>query len=137
MEARLLLLADFANVDGVGKLNVIGSFNRIFSQQFPSRHPSMYLVVRIAADLGEFNQERNLAVILFDEDGQEKWKTPPIPFKISMPVGGGTGEFNAVINIQMMPFEKPGRYEFRVSVDRDLKGVIPLDLQLIPPPTEE
>ena len=129
MEARLLLLADYASLEAqTGKLNIIGAFNNIFSSSFPATHPMMYLVVRIAAELGEFNIERNLEVALFDEDGQEAWRTPRLPFTIPAPNGGRTGEFNAVLALQMMTFERPGRYEFRVFVDHDLEGIIPLDL---------
>lgn len=132
MEVRLLLLADLANVDSAGKLNIIGAFNRIFVPQFPAQHPIMYLVVRIVAELGEFNQQRNLVVVLFDEDANEKWRTPNLPFTIPTPDGGRIGEFNAVIGIQMMVFEKPGRYEYRIYIDQDQEGVIPLDVELVP-----
>lgn len=134
MEARLLLLADYASLEqGTGKLNIIGAFNRIFAQEFPAAHAMMYLVVRIGAELGEFNLERHLEVVLFDEDGQEKWRTPSLPFTIPTPPSGKTGEFNAVIGLQMMVFDKAGRYEFRVYVDHDQRGVIPLDLELVQP----
>lgn len=44
MDASILLLADFANVDAAGKLNIIGAFNRIYASKFPCRHPQMHLV---------------------------------------------------------------------------------------------
>jgi hypothetical protein len=130
LEARLLLIADFANVDSLGKLNIIGAFNHIYAPQFPVQHPAMYLVVRIGAELGEFNQEKNLTFILFDEDGNEKWRTPELKFAVPSPLGGKTGEFNAVVGIQQMMFEHPGRYEFRVYINGDQKGIIPLDIEL-------
>lgn len=132
METRLLLLADFANVDSSGKLNIIGAFNRIFAPQFPAQHPMMYLVVRVAAGLGEFDRQRNLEVVLYDQDGHEKWRTPNLTFAVPAPVAGRIGEFNAVIGMQMMKFDSPGRYEFRVFIDNDLEGTIPLDLELPP-----
>lgn len=138
METRLLLLADYASLEAhTGKLNIIGAFNKIYAQRFPTAHQMMYLVVRIGAELGEFNTERQLEVMLFDEDGQESWRTPNLPFTIPMPAGGRIGEFNAVLALQLMMFEHAGRYEFRVYVDHDLKGVIPLDLELLPQQPEE
>jgi len=53
VELRIFLLADFANVSD-RKLNVIGAFNTISTTDFPTQHPSMYLVAKIAAELGEF-----------------------------------------------------------------------------------
>ena len=100
MEIRLLLVADFANVDTAGKLNIIGAFNQISPNQFPYRHPLMYVVFRIGATLGEFHRERTFKVVLRNEDAQEQWTTPDMAFQIPPPEGGRTAEFNAVIGIQ-------------------------------------
>jgi len=129
METRILLAADYANVDSAGKMNVLGAFNRIILQQFPGIHRSMHLVIRLAAELGEFNQERILKIVLFDQDANAIWSTSDVPFTIPMPKEGRTVDFNAVIAIRDMVFPKPGRYEFRVFVNSDLKGVVPIDLE--------
>lgn len=137
MEASILLLADFANIDGGGKLNIIGVFNRIFASKFPAVHSSMYLVIRLTAELGEYDRERILRVQLFEADGEVIWETPEIPFKISKPEGGIIGEFTQIIGLQAFRFEKPGPYEYRVFVGEDLKGSIRLDLVEIPPSPKE
>ncbi len=137
MEADILLLADFANVDAAGKLNVIGAFNRIGARKFPAVHPLMHIVIRLVAELGEFEQERQLKVILFDEDGNKQWESPDIPFSIAAPKGGRLGEFTSIIALQNTVFKKPGRYEYRVFVNQDLKGSIPVDLVQIEQPFEE
>lgn len=132
MEARICLAADFANVDQAGKLNVLGAFNRIILSEFPGVHRLMYLVIRLALELGEFDQERMLRIVLFDEDGDEKWSTPDMPFKIPKPQGGRTADFNAIVEVRDMEYQKPGRYEFRVFVNSDHKGVIPIDVERKP-----
>jgi hypothetical protein len=134
MEARILLAADFANVDSSGKLNIIGAFNRLLVVSFPIIHPSMYLVIRLAAELGELETPRTLRVILNDEDGQEEWRTPDINFTIPHPTDGRTAEFNPIIALNQMRFDKPGRHEFKVYVNGDWKGDIPIDLVKIAPP---
>jgi hypothetical protein len=96
----------------------------------------MYLVVRLAAELGEFDQQRSLKVILFDEDGVELWKIDSIPFEVRRPERGATGEIHHLIAIQSMTFEKPGRYEFRVFVNGESKGSVPLDVVLLESPKE-
>ena len=137
MEARICLIADFANVDRSGKLNVLGAFNRIMLQVFPGVYHSMYLVIRLAAELGEFEQEKMLKIILFDQDAHEIWSTPDIPFTIPAPQGGRTVDFNAIIEVRDMEFQEPGRYEFRIFVNSDLKGTIPVDVELVARPPEE
>lgn len=128
MEARILLAADFANVDAVGKLNILGAFNQIFTKSFPARHSLLYLVVRLVAELGEFDKERILKIILFDTDSREKWTTGAIPFRVHAPAGGRIGEFHAIIAVQNAEFEQEGRHEYRIFVNDDLKGSIPLDV---------
>jgi hypothetical protein len=138
MQASILLLADFANVDGSGKLNVIGAFNRIIAPAgFPTRLSIMHLVIRLTAELGEFDEERILQVKLLEADGAIVWETPEIRFSVVKPEGGMVGEFTQIIRLQNFGFEKPGRYEYRVFVGKDLKGSIPLDLVEIAPSPEE
>jgi Family of unknown function (DUF6941) len=128
MEARILLVADFANVDALGKLNIIGAFNRIFVREFPAKHALLYVVIRLAVELGEFGKERNLSIILYDEDSGERWKSGELKFSVAPPEGGHSVDFHPIVAIQNLEFEKPGRYEFRVFVNDDLKGTIPLDV---------
>ena len=49
MNVRLAVLADYANVTGDGKLNILGIFDRINLLQIPAVHPQMHLVLRIEA----------------------------------------------------------------------------------------
>jgi hypothetical protein len=137
MEARIFLAADFANVDSSGKLNVLGAFNRVILQEFPGVHRSMYLVIRLTTELGEFNQERILKIVLFDADAHEKWSTSDMPFTVPVPKGGRTADVNVIIEVRDIEFQAPGRYEFRVFVNQDSKGVIPIDAEYVEKPVEE
>lgn len=126
MELRIFLLADFANVSDK-KLNVIGAFNTIASTSFPTQHPSMYLVAKIAADLGEFEVERKIKVLFFDEDANELGKLEG-GFAFPKPARGRVSEGDFIFNIRDTVFDKAGRYEFRLLIDDHLLGTIPLDL---------
>lgn len=137
MDANILLLADFANIDPLGKLNIIGAFATIFSETFPATHPQMHIVVRLTAGLGEFEQLRILKIILWDQDGKIVWNTPEIKFKITAPPTGKLGQHNAIIGLQGMIFQRPGTYAFNVYVDQDLKGSIPVELVLLERPLKD
>src|SRR5690349_11264723 len=119
MEARIILLADFANVDAAGKLNIIGAFNRLHVSRFPAKHPLMSLVLRLLVELGEFDQQRSLKIILYDEDGNERWKSPDIAFMVGKPAIGHSEEINPIITLQNTEFEKGGRYEYRIYINGD------------------
>lgn len=80
MKPLLFLAADYANITGDGKLNVMGIFNDIFSFNFPARHSSMHLVGKLGAELGEYGQTRNFTIKLLDEDGNhDVVKHPKFP----------------------------------------------------------
>ncbi len=126
MELRIFLLADFANVSDK-KLNVIGAFNTIVSKQFPAQHPAIYLVAKIAAELGEFEVERKIKILFFDEDANELGKLEG-GFSFPKPTRGHVSEGDFIFNIRDTVFDKAGRYEFRLLIDDHLLGTVPLDL---------
>jgi len=51
MEVVLAVLADYANVSQEGKLNIMGIFDIISSEKFPTFHPEMKLVVQFEASI--------------------------------------------------------------------------------------
>ena len=130
MELLTILAADYANITQNGKLNVMGIFRNIYATKFPARHLSMTLVVKLGAELGEFDDERQLAVRLMDADGNELMRYES-PIKVPSPSGGQRPEINAIIQINEIVFPQPGRYQFSVFVDRDAKGSLPIDVTLI------
>lgn len=132
MELRIFLLADFANVDVGHKLNIIGAFNSIGARQFPAVHPSMHLVAKIAAELGEFGNEQDYSILFFDEDAQELGK---IEGKFTFPQPKNnqrSSEFNLVIALRDIVFPKSGSYEFRLRINGHVLGVVPLELIDLP-----
>lgn len=121
MRLVLLLAADYANVTREGKLNVMGIFSEINALNFPARHPSMHLVVKLGAELSEYGGTRDLTVKLLDADGHEIMSLSG-PINIPRPEGGRRAEVNAILELKDIVFPKPGPYEFAVLVDTDHKG---------------
>jgi hypothetical protein len=121
MRLQLLLAADYANITGDGKLNVMGVFREINASSFPARHPSMHLVIILSAELGEYGQTRDLVVKLLDGDGNELMNLSG-PVNIPRFEGGRKPEVNAILGLRDITFPKPGPYQFVVLVDKDYKG---------------
>jgi len=121
MKLDLILVADCANTTSDGKLNILGAFREIYAPNFPARHSSMHLVVKLVAELGEYGAKRDLTVKLLDPDGNEM-------INLSGPIEtpkGGKGvkpEVNAILEFKDIIFNKPGPYQFVVLVDKDYKG---------------
>jgi hypothetical protein len=127
MELLTILAADYANITKEGKLNVMGIFKNIYAADFPARHLSMTLVVKLGAELGEFDDERQLTVKLMDEDGNEIMRLTG-PVKVPKPSGGHRPEINAILEVNEIVFPHPGRYQFSVQVDKDVKGSYSIDV---------
>jgi len=127
MELLTILVADYANVAQGGKINVMGIFRNIYAVNFPAVHPSMALIIKLGAELGEYGDDRKLIVKLLDADGKELMNFENI-IEVPQPEGGQRPEINAIFALNGIVFPTPGRYQFSVLIDRDVKGHIPLDV---------
>jgi hypothetical protein len=129
MDLILFLAADFAKIDASGKLDILGIFNNINAQQFPYFHPTMYLVFGFKPELGEYGDTRELKINLVYENGEQFFE---IPQKIEVPPvsGGQRRDVNGVMSLHNIPFPKQGTYEFRIFLERDQKGALPIEAKL-------
>jgi len=127
MDLKVLLAADYANIERQGKINVMGVFDRISAADFPARHPEMVLVMKLSAGPAEYGGTRKLVVKLLDEDATQElvdWSRD-----IDVPPGsGGPVEINQFLKLRDLVFPVEGVYTFYVLVDDDEKGTLPITL---------
>lgn len=130
MDVLVFLAADYANVAQGGKLNVVGIFNEINATNFPARHASMHLVIKLGADMVEFGQSRKVTVKLLNADGQEGFS---LSGDVEIPEGseGKRPEINLIYELHDLVFPEPGAYEFALLIDKDLKHKLPIRLNKI------
>jgi hypothetical protein len=127
MEVTLALLADAANVTESGKLNVLGAFDTVFSDQFPYQHPQMYCVVRLSAGPAEFGKEKKLEISVVDPDGKVLGMlrgTATVPD----PGSGRRASVEIMLRMGNVPFKEPGDYAVVVLVGGEEKWSIPLQV---------
>ncbi|SVB34002.1 uncharacterized protein METZ01_LOCUS186856, partial [marine metagenome] len=70
VEIDLALLADAATIDGSGKLNILGIFDRLTAASFPTRHPHLSLVLRFSAGIQQVGRH-DVGILLKAPDGNE------------------------------------------------------------------
>jgi len=137
MQIKLALLADYANVTGEGKLNILGIFDRITVQDLPVVHPQMHLILRLEAHSVERTRVHNIEIRLYDPDGETVFE---VKGEI-VPQGaqGLTTATNQILTLNNLHLAKTGGYMFVVFVDNDLKSEIPLDVEYNPatPPPKD
>jgi hypothetical protein len=128
MKITTLLTADHASVEqATGKVHILGAFTRIFAEQFPCIHRRMAVVIKLRPDLGDHANERELALVLKDENGIELMRFS-VPFTFNYGDLGVRPEFNAVLELNNLHFPKAGLYEFEVYVDDQLQGGTSIEL---------
>jgi hypothetical protein len=135
MELAFLLVADYANTTGDGKLNVMGIFQNIFAVQFPVAHPEMYVIAQFTAGPAEYGKRRKLEIKLLDEDAAQEI----VSFSTDVDVPRGTGGLRVnvpvILRLVNTVFPKPGTYEFSVLLDDDLKGSLAVQVDQRSAPT--
>lgn len=133
MDVDLALIADAATVDGNGKLNILGIFDRITVARFPAKHGRVSLVLRFiggATDAG--NHE--LTIRMVDPSGQEM-----VSLTGELKVAPGPGSLMGglriphVLNLDGLVFREPGRYNFEVTLDGEHQ--VSLSLAVESPPS--
>lgn len=129
MEVDLALLADAATIDGSGKLNILGIFDRLGTNSFPTRHPRLSLVLRFSAGVHEAGRHE-VGITLKSPDGNEL-----VRLDGEMHLGAGPREVvNGVLvphilNMDGLVFPVSGRYTFDVRVDGEHHVSVPLTVE--------
>ena len=123
---QIAALCDAAT-DHAGKLNLLGAFDTIVGGEFPLVHVQCALALRIVFTKVEEGKHK-LQVNLIDEDGTSVVKPIEIPLAVALPPNGYFASRNIVINLQRLPFAKPGQYAVDVAVDGRTHVNIPLQV---------
>lgn len=132
MQVTLGVLADYANVTGDGKLNILGIFDRINLLQLPALHPQMHLVLRLEAHPAELDRAHAVEIRLHDPEG-----TTIFEVKGEIVPRGDAGRAvstNQILTLNNLQLEKVGDYVFVVQINNDVKTEIPLAVEFVAMP---
>jgi hypothetical protein len=126
VDVDIALLCDAATVDGAGKLNILGVFDRLNVSSFPARHGRMALVLRFRGTVAEAG-EHELVIALRNPGGGELLRADG---KLTIGAGPGSAQEGVrvpqVLNFDGLVFEEEGRYSFDVTVDGVHQVAVPL-----------
>ena len=131
MNIQVAVLCDAATDDN-GKLNLLGAFDTIYTQQLPAIHPQCSIALRVTFSSGDEGKHA-LQVNFVDADGRPIAKFPPIPVEVSLPDDMHFGTRNFIVNIQQLKFDNPGLYSIDVLLNSRPQASIPLLVRHNPP----
>jgi hypothetical protein len=132
VQVKLAVLADYANVTGDGKLNILGIFDRVNVGQLPAVHPQMHLVLRLEAHASERDRAHQIEIRLHDPEGATI-------FEVNgdiVPHGEGAQPVstNQILTLNNLQLQKIGAYNFVVFINNDLKSELPLHVEFVTMP---
>ena len=125
MQVEVFSLCDAATVDAVGKLNVLGAFDTIWSGKMPVVYPQLALALRIRFENIEKGEHR-VSVNFVDLDGKHIIPAANGVININFPDEQRSGSANLVFNIQMLKLERQGEYAIDLAVDGKKEASLPL-----------
>ena len=123
-----------AATDDNGKLNLLGAFDTIYTQQLPAIHPQCAVALRVTFLAGD-EGKRQMKLNFVDADGRAIMPPIDIPVEVALPEDMHFGTRNFIINIQQLKFETPGLFSMDVSLDGQLQANIPLLVKHVQPPS--
>ena len=130
MHVTLAVLADYANVTGDGKLNILGIFDRMNVTTLPAVHPQMNLVLRIEAHSAERDRSHAVEIRLHDPEGETIFEVKGEIVPQGEP--GHNVSTNQILTLNNLQLSKTGDYTFIVFVNNDLKAEVPLVVEYAP-----
>ena len=124
MDMQIAVLCDAAT-DNNGKLNILGTFDTIHTNQLPAVHPQCSIALRMSFNKVEEGQHK-LKLHFVDEDGKLVMPSIDIPVEVVVPEDSIFLSRNFIVNIQQLKFQNPGFYAINIALDGGQVGSIPL-----------
>jgi hypothetical protein len=124
MTIQIAVLCDAAT-DYNGKLNLLGTFDTIVTNQLPAVHPQCSIALRLGFSRIEEGAHK-VKMNFVDEDGKFVMPSIDMPVDVAVPAEANFLVRNFIINIQQLKFDKPGQYSIDIAVDGRQETSIPL-----------
>jgi hypothetical protein len=131
MNVQIAVLCDAAT-DYNGKLNLLGTFDTVLTQQMPAVHPQCSVALRIVFDKIEEGAHK-VKMNFVDDDGRFIMPSIEMPVEVALPADASMLARNFIVNIQQLKFDRPGQYAIDVAIDGRHETSIPLQVKQISP----
>ena len=130
MDIQIAVLCDAAT-DYKGKLNLLGTFNSVYTRELPANYPQCSIVLRVVFKRVEEGSHK-LRINFVDEDGKFVMPSIELPFEVNIPADDSFLYRNFILNIQRLKFEKFGQHAVDIAIDCRQEASIPLEVKQLP-----
>jgi hypothetical protein len=125
MKVEIFTLCDAATTDAGGKLNILGSFDRLNAREAPVMHPLCALAIKLRFERLEEGQKR-IRIAFVDSDGAAVMPTLDATTQVQFRPDESTSTASLVLVIQQLRLPKFGEYSIDLAVDGRHEASIPL-----------
>ncbi len=125
MRVEIFTLCDAATTDAAGKLNILGSFDRLNAREAPVTHPQCALAIKLRFERLEEGQKR-IRIAFVDSDGASVMPTLDASTQVQFQPSDSSATTSLVLVIQQLRLPKFGEYSIDLAVDDRHEASIPL-----------
>ncbi len=125
MKVEIFTLCDAATTDAAGKLNILGSFDRLNAKEAPVTHPQCALAIKLRFERLEEGPKR-IRIAFVDSDGSSVMPTLDATTQVQFRPGDTSATTSLVLVIQQLRLPKFGEYSIDLAVDDRHEASIPL-----------
>ncbi|PYJ50105.1 MAG: hypothetical protein DME87_07335 [Verrucomicrobia bacterium] len=125
MKVEIFTLCDAATIDAGGKLNVLGSFDRLNAKEAPVMHPQCALAIKLRFERVEEGQKR-IRIAFVDSDGTSVMPTLDATTQVRFVTEDSTATASLALVIQQLKLPRFGEYAIDLAVDDRHEASIPL-----------
>jgi len=125
MKVEIFTLCDAATTDAAGKLNILGSFDRLNAREAPVTHPQCSLALKLRFERLEEGQKR-IRIAFVDSDGASVMPTLDTTTQVQFRPDDSSATASLVLVIQQLKLPRFGEYSIDLAVDDRHEASIPL-----------
>ena len=125
MKVEIFTLCDAATIDAGGKLNILGSFDRLNAKEAPMTHPQCALAIKLRFERVEEGQKR-MRIAFIDSDGASVMPTLNATTQARFGPNDSTASASLALVIQQLKLPAFAEYSIDLAVDDRHEASIPL-----------
>jgi hypothetical protein len=125
MKVEIFTLCDAATVDAAGKLNILGSFDRLSAREAPVIHPQCALAIKLRFERVEEGQKQ-LRIAFVDQDGAAFMQNLDATVEVRFHGDDPSTTVSLALNIQQLRLPRFDEYSIDLAVDGRQEASIPL-----------
>ena len=125
MKVEIFTLCDAATVDAAGKLNILGSFDRLNAREAPVIHPQCALAIKLRFERVEEGQKQ-LWIAFVVQDGAAFMQNLDATAEVRFHGDDPSVTVSLALNIQQLRLPRFDEYSIDLAVDGRQEASIPL-----------